>query len=132
MSQTNYSMILLLQACARCLKKSSSKKHVLGKCYEQCKRFCQACCSGKEVCEDCKSSGQINYHLALCACTSCAEENAICVERALFVLTADCETGNKGAFEMIRKSIQNETIDPEVVPDCPHVGKSIKVSFSNW
>lgn len=129
--------VKILQVCERCLKKSTSKKHILGKCYEQCKSFCQTCYNGKELCEECKSIGQVSHHPALRACTSCVDENEICVKRAVFVVTADCETGNKGAFEMIRKSIEDETIDPDisiltVLPDCPHVGKSVKASFSNW
>ncbi len=49
----------------------------------------------------------------------------------------DCETGNKGAFEQIRSSIEKGEIDSSatlltVLPDCPHVGKSFKDSFANW
>ena len=51
----------------------------------------------------------------------------------------DCETGNKGAFEILRKSIEDESIDPYLslltvlhVPDYPDVGKTIKGSYSNW
>ena len=46
------------------------------------------------------------------------------------------ETGNKGTFEMIRKSIDDATIDPylsllSILPDCPHTGKSLKASLCN-
>lgn len=38
---------------------------------------------------------------------------------------------------MIKKIIEEGTIDPDVsiltvLPDCPHVGKSVKASFCNW
>ena len=53
------------------------------------------------------------------------------------MLTADCEEGNKAAFNIIKKSIDDASIDPEltllsIIPDMPHVGKSLKAGFSNW
>ena len=55
----------------------------------------------------------------------------------VLILTADCEEGNKQAFEAIKTDIENETIAYNflllsVLPDAPHVGKSLKCSFSNW
>lgn len=49
----------------------------------------------------------------------------------------DCEIGNKGVFEMIRKSIEEGNMDFEifffiVLFDFVYVGKSLKVLFSNW
>ena len=53
------------------------------------------------------------------------------------VLCSDCETGNKNAFEKINEELEKGTIDPQlemlcILPDCPHVGKSMKAAFSNW
>lgn len=84
-----------------------------------------------------KEKGQVSHHSSLRACATCLEQNEKCVKRAIFAATADCETGNKGAFEMIRKSIEEGNMDPEislftVLPDSVHVGKSLKASFSNW
>ena len=71
------------------------------------------------------------------ACALCLSANETCVKRAVFVVTADCESGNKSTFEMMRTSIEEGTIDPNlstltVLPDCLHVGKSVKASFCNW
>ena len=53
------------------------------------------------------------------------------------VVCSDCETGNKTAFETIKAKLEEANEDPaqaflSILPDCPHVGKSIKVAFSNW
>lgn len=50
---------------------------------------------------------------------------------------SDCETGNKKAFETIKAKLEAGTEDPElafffILPDCPHVGKSMKAAFFNW
>ncbi len=52
-------------------------------------------------------------------------------------MTTDCEQGNRSAFDVIKSSIEMEQMDPSlsllsVLPDCPHVGKSMKAAFSNW
>ena len=52
------------------------------------------------------------------------------------VLCSHCETGNKSAFENINEELEKGTIDPQlemlcILPDCPHVSKSIKAAFSN-
>ena len=41
------------------------------------------------------------------------------------------------AVETLQEKLESGTIDPElavlsVLPDCPHVGKSIKAAFANW
>ncbi len=129
--------VKILQTCESCQKKSPSTKHILGNCFERCHSFCQTCFDEKSVCEDCRANGQISHYPALRACESCLSQNEACVKRAMFVITADCETGNKSAFEIIRTSIEEGTIDPNVstltvIPDCLHVGKSVKASFCNW
>jgi hypothetical protein len=53
------------------------------------------------------------------------------------IVCSDCESGNKTAFEIIKTKLEAGNEDPElaflsVLPDCPHVGKSIKAAFSNW
>ena len=55
----------------------------------------------------------------------------------MLVVCSDCESGNKSAFETFQEKLESGTIDPELVvlsilPDCPHVGKSIKAAFANW
>ena len=47
-----------------------------------------------------------------------------------------CE-GNKAAFQIIKESIEDASIGPElsllsIIPDVPHVGKSLKAGFSKW
>ena len=129
--------VKILQTCESCQKMSSSSKHILGKCYERCQCFCRDCFDEGRVCEECRVNGQISHHPAMRACASCLSANETCVKRAMFAVTADCESGNKSAFEMIRTSIEEGTIDPNlstltVLPDCLPVGKSVKASFCNW
>ena len=129
--------VRILQTCEACQKRSLATKHILGHCYEQCQSFCETCFGMKDVCEECKAKGHVSYHPAIRACSWCLENGAQCVRRVIFVIVADCETGNKRAFILIRKSIEEGTIDAylsllTILPDCPHVGKSLKASFSNW
>ena len=129
--------VKILQTCKSCQNRASSSKNILGKCFEQCQSFCQTCFEMRDVCEECKGSGQVSHHPSLRACSTCLSQNEECIKRAIFVATADCETGNKGAFEMIRTSVEEGKVDPDislltVLPDCVHVGKSLKSSFSNW
>lgn len=86
---------------------------------------------------ECKAVGHISHVPSLRACVSCLEQNRICVRRVVMVLCNDCETGNKNAFEILNEKFENGTIDPAmeflcILPDCPHVGKSMKAAFSNW
>ena len=129
--------VKILQTCKSCQNRASSSKNILGKCFQQCQSFCQTCFEMKDVCEECKGKGQVSHHPSLRACRTCLDQNEECIRRAIFVATADCETGNKGAFEMIKKSVEDGNVDPDislltVLPDCVHVGKSLKSSFSNW
>ena len=48
-------------------------------------------------------------------------------------MTSDCDRGNKQVFLKMKEQISNGKIDPNLsLPDCPHLGKSMKASFSNW
>lgn len=49
----------------------------------------------------------------------------------------DCEIGNKGVFEMIRKSVEEGNVDYDiffliVLFECIYLWKSFKLLFSNW
>ena len=126
----------ILQTCEACQKRSLTKR-ILGHCYEQCQSFCETCFGMKDVCQECKAKVHVSYHPGIHACSWCLENGGQCIRRVIFVLVVDCETGNKGAFMLIRKSIEEGTIDAHlslltILPDCPHVGKSLKASFSNW
>jgi len=53
------------------------------------------------------------------------------------VVCSDCKTGNKTAFKTIKAKLEAGTEHPElaflsILPDCPHMGKSMKAAFSNW
>ena len=52
-------------------------------------------------------------------------------------MTSDCEEGNKQMFLKMKEQISNGEIDLNLslispLPDCPHLGKSLKAYFSNW
>ena len=64
------------------------------------------------------------------------ENEQQCTRRVILVLTLDCEEGNKKAMQMIKEAVEDATIDTScllllVLADSPHVGKSLKASFSN-
>ena len=89
------------------------------------------------MCAECKAVGHISHVPSLRACDLCLEQNRMCVRRVVMVLCSDCETGNKNAFEILNEKLENGTIDPAleflcILPDCPHVGKSMKAAFANW
>ena len=89
------------------------------------------------MCAECKEVGHVSYVPSLRACDSCLERNIVCTWRVVMVLCSDCETGNKNAFEIFNEKLEKSTVDPEleflcILPNYPHVGKSMKVAFSNW
>jgi hypothetical protein len=91
----------------------------------------------RTVCAECEAVGHISHVPSLGACDLCLEQNRICVRHVVMVLCSDCEMGNKNAFEILNEKLENGTIDPAleflcILPDCPHVGKSMKAAFSNW
>ncbi len=74
---------------------------------------------------------------SLRSCDHCLKEGLRCKRAIILVLTTDCEQGNRSAFDVIKSSIEMEQMDPflsllSALPDCPHVGKSMKAAFSNW
>ena len=69
--------------------------------------------------------------------TLVCDNNSNCFRRIVMVVCSDCETGNKVAFETIKVKLEEANEDPalaflSILPDCPHVGTSIKAAFSNW
>lgn len=89
------------------------------------------------MCAECKEVGHISHVPSLRAYDLCLEQDKVCTRRVVKVLCSDCETGNKSAFEIFNEKLESGDIDPEleflcILPDCPHVGKSMKVAFSNW
>ena len=70
-------------------------------------------------------------------CDYCITAKTKCEKRAILILTTDCEEGNKAMFMLFKKEIEEGKINPAFsllspLPDCPHLGKSLKASFSNW
>ena len=52
-------------------------------------------------------------------------------------MTSDCEEGKRQMFLKMKEQISNEEIDPNLsllspLPDCPHLGKTMKASFTYW
>ena len=77
----------------------------------------------KDVCEQCQGH--------------CPDNGLICRRMVVLVLSTDCESGNKTAFEIIKSKIVKGETDPwlwliSILSDYPNVGKSHKASFSNW
>ena len=129
--------IKALQVCQSCQEKSTDRRHIISPDQMNCTSFCDTCYNSKTVCAECKAVGHVSYVPSLRACESCLERNIVCTRRVVMVLCSDCETGNKNAFEILNEKLEKVTIDPEleflcILPDCPHVGKSMKAAFSNW
>ena len=52
-------------------------------------------------------------------------------------MTSDCEEGNRQMFRKMKEQISNRETESNLsllssLPGCPHLGKSMKASFSNW
>ena len=55
----------------------------------------------------------------------------------IVAFTTDSEEGNKKATLSIKRAIEDGTMGRDLallvpLPDCPHVGKSLKDSFAHW
>ena len=72
--------VKILQTCKSCQNRASSSKSILGKCFKQCQSFCQTCFEMRDVCEECKGTGQVSHHPSLRACSTCLSQNEECVK----------------------------------------------------
>lgn len=137
MAQEFENHIREVQICEACQNRTPSQRNILKLEHVKCESFCNVCYDSKEVCEDCKAKEHISYIPSLRCCDHCLSNGLICRRMVVLVLSTDCEQGNKSAFQIIKNKIENGQIDPylsllSILPDCPHVGKSMKASFSNW
>lgn len=127
-----------LQVCKRCQSTFACHDNILGPgATQNCESSCDDCTRLKAVCTNCHESGQVSHLPSLRACNCCLQNKQKCVKRTIVALTTDCEEGNKKAMLSIQQSIEEGTIDNDLalldpLPDCPHVGKSLKASFANW
>ena len=129
--------IKTVQTCEACQRRTPGQRNILKLEDIKCKSFCNVCYEKKDVCEECLEKGHISYVPSLRRCGHCLDNGLICRRMVVLVLWTDCESGNKPAFEIFKSKIENSEIDPylsllSILPDCPHVGKSLKASFSNW
>ena len=128
----------LLQICEECRDIAPSNENILSsEAIDICDSTCEACIEGKAVCGKCEQNGQTSFFPSLRACKRCIESRKRCVKAAILILTVDCEEGNKKAMSEILKELENGTRDPSLslvipIPDCVHVGKSLKAGFANW
>ena len=103
----------------------------------KCESFCRQCFERQDICENCKLLGHTSHIPSLRRCTPCIENDLVCKRVVVLVLTSDCEQGNKTAFKNLQAEIESDEVDPclsflSILPYFPHVGKSLKASFSNW
>ena len=137
MKSLMFNQCRLLQICESCLGNAESYKHVIQEsCLEDfCISSCGECSNIKGVCDECDGDGQISHIPSLRACRRCIENGLQCICRVMMVFTTDCEEGNKQAMQI--KSIEDGSTPADLsllvpLPNCPHVGKSLKASFANW
>ena len=129
--------IKTLQTWESCQRQATHRRHIISSHTMNCNSFCKECFVSKTVCDACKVSGQVSHLPSLRFCDACRDKDAVCFRRVVAILCSDCESGNKSAFETLKEKLEADTEDPElaflsVLPDCPHVGKSMKAAFSNW
>ena len=130
--------IKIHQVCESCQKYAKTIKLTLpATCIDLCESECDQCIDLKDVCDQCKDADFMSYILPMRPCKRCIESNLQCIKRVVMILTSDCEEGNKQCTSKLRKEIEEVTTDPHlsllsVLPDCPHVLKTCKASFSNW
>lgn len=128
--------IKAIQLCKACVEYSKATDQIIDP-NSICDSYCDDCYKNRELCPSCIDNGQVSIYPAVRICKACISENRQCVKRAVFVLTTDCEEGNKQMFLLIKNALEKMTIDPDLalmvpLPDTPHLGKSFKASFSNW
>lgn len=126
-----------LQTCEQCLKRVRVTEHTVDMADLLCRTACKECWAQKEVCAQCTEKGQTSYHPSLRFCSQCHKNGTKCIKVSVLVYTADCEEGNKKAFENIQTSVEDGSIEPSIsmltgLPDAVHVGKSLKCGFHNW
>ena len=125
-----------IQICEQCVPESRANEHILADDIN-CDSTCEEWIEQKSVCEECTLLGHAYYQPSLRSCQNCVQKNQRCTRRVVLVLCADCEAGNKKAFEMMIVAISEDTMDPDlslstILPDAVHVGKSRKAAFANW
>ena len=129
--------IKILQVSESCQKYAKDIKLKLpAACIDLRESEYRQCIDLKDVCDQCKDADFTSYIVPMRPCKRCIESNLQCIKRLAMVLTSDCEEGNKQSMSMLRKEIEEVTIEPHlsllsVLPDCPHVLKTCKASFSN-
>lgn len=100
--------ICLLQVCRKCLTEMRTTDFVLNVADINCKSHCNECLRLMTTCDNCLLIGHSSHVPALRACTKCVEDGNICQKLAVYVLTLDCEYGNKQAMEesMSKKNLR--------------------------
>ena len=125
--------IKILQVCESCQKYAKDMKLTLP---ATCINLCESEYL-KDVCDQCKDAGFTSYIPPMKPCKRCIESNLQCIKRVVMILTSDCKEGNKQCMSKLRNEIEEIAIDPHlsllsVLPDCPHILKTCKASFSDW
>jgi len=130
--------IVILPTSLRCLKDTKTPEYVIPdkEAVAHCKSKCDACLEEGAVCQHCQYF-QPSHLPPLRACERCLNAGVQCIRACVLVLTTDCESGNKTAFELIIHDHESGLSAPDhvfaCIPDAVHVGKSLKkVSFTNW
>lgn len=130
--------ISILQTCKRCLLKVESFDHVINdkESVKHCISKCEMCLSDEAVFPECLIAQQVSHHPPLRTCTNCVKDGVQCIRACVLVLTSDCDSGNKTAFELIINDYESRLLSPEFIfsclPGAVPVGNTLKASFANW
>ena len=102
-----------LQVCYSCLKKTKIDKLIVHH-FSSCNSYGETCYTLKSVCTDCQLAGHNHYHPQLYCCDVCTLEIKKCKKRTIFIMTSDCEEGNKQMFLKMKELISNGETDPNL------------------
>ena len=89
--------IKILQKCETCTKLVKCDDLIINDS-SLCSPYCEPCFTSNRICDRCKEIGHFDVHSVLCSCTKCLSLKQQCIRRAFFVITTNCEEGNKKCF----------------------------------
>lgn len=127
--------VAMIQTCHNCIKAATSSELILN---EEVINICQSKC---ETCVELNTVCNKNSRTKAKLVTSNPVRDVYMpissvLELFVLVLTLDCKSGNKKAFEFIEESKDTRTLPPQFVficlPDAVHVAKTLKCGFADW
>ena len=128
----------IIQICLECTMLSKPHNMIIRSDeVNNCQSSCVDCTRSNILCNQREEKGFVSHIPSLRPCSRCLENDRKCIRRVVVALSVDCEEGNKKCLLGLKNKIEQGNIDPHLqmlslLPDCAHVAKACKGSFSNW